>query len=149
MHSFHANTPSHLPLKLTPNTHLPAHSQERNKDFIPQHLHKQFGFADVVFEGTTINCPSNSNLGTFKSNLRGNNAGQLATQIKQKGTTYITLKNGHTLTLEVCTKECSLQDSVAPKHFSDAAGGAIAATFIAVVLTGFILLMVIVVRYRR
>lgn len=82
--------------------------------------------------------------------MSGRNAEQLATQISQRGTSTFTLKNGLTITLNVCTNECSSpKKQVATKSLSDLSGGIIAAVFICVVLAGLILLMVILVRYRR
>ena len=43
-----------------------------------------------------ISCSSESEkVGSFKANLRGSNAEQLATLIRERGTTTLILKNGY------------------------------------------------------
>ena len=102
-----------------------------------------------------ISCSSESEkVGSFKANLKGSNAEQLAALIRERETTTLTLKNGLSLTLQVCTNDCSSTEAESTeaesrKPISNVAGIIIAVTFISVVLAGAILLMVILVRYRR
>ena len=71
-------------------------SQEGNQNVIKQHLFEEFGFSDVVFERVVISCSSESEkVGSFKANLRGSNAEQLAALIRERGTTTLILKNGY------------------------------------------------------
>lgn len=121
-------------------------SQEQEKKLIQ---HKLSNFAGVTFYEAVVNCPSGSKFGIFKASLSRRNAEQLTNQIKMKRLSPLTLENGVTVTLSVCTNECSPLKAVAPKSLSDLSGGIIAAVFICVVLAGLILLMVILVRYRR
>lgn len=123
--------------------------QEEVKSFIQRHLIGKYDFAGVSIERATIECSSNSEFGIFKASLQGRNAKQLIAQIQRSGASHLTLENGQTLTLQACTKECVLEDSVTPRSLSKIGGGIIAATFIFVVLAGLILLLVILVRYRR
>ena len=106
--------------------------------------------SDVALEGVVITCSLNSaKAGTFTVNLRGSGAGQLAILLRERATSVVTLSNGRTLTLTVCTNECSVETAESTKPISNAAGVIIAATFICVVLAGAVLLIVIVMRYRR
>ena len=109
--------------------------------------------SEVALEGVVITCPLNSaKAGTFTVNLRGSGAGQLATLLRERATSVVTLSNGRTLTLTVCTNECSVEateSTVSTKPISNAAGVIIAVTFICVVLAGVVLLVVILIRYRR
>lgn len=120
---------------------------------IQQHLFDEFGFADVTFnfEAALVHCASDSKVGTFKATIMGRNAHMLVAQVNLRGLSDLTLSNGRTLRLRMCTNDCSLQDighqdSTAPFSIP---GGIIAATFIFVVLAGALLLIVILIRYRR
>lgn len=131
--------------------------QERNKEFFQEQLLQQFTFTDATnlrFENPTIECSSTSQFeGIYKTSLKGGIvARQLGAQIKARGIRPFTLNNGQTVTVKICANECSLDDSTteATKPWINRTSGiVIAATVIAVMLAGAILLMVILMRYRR
>ena len=126
--------------------------QERNEEFFQEQLLQQFTFTDTTnlrFENPTIECSSTSQFeGIYKTSLNR----QLGAQIKARGIRPFTLNNGQTVTVKICANECSLDDSTteATKPWINRTSGiVIAATIIAVMLAGAILLMVILIRYRR
>ena len=121
-------------------------TQERIEDFIQRHLFDEFGFADVAFKAAIVDCASDSKVGTVKASLRGRNAHMLVAQVKQKGISDITLNNGSTLRLEICTSVCSLENT---SNTLPILGVIIVVTFVSVVLAGAILLMVILIKYRK
>ena len=121
--------------------------EKQAQDFIKQHLFDEFGFDDVVFEGAIVKCPSHSKFGIFKASLRGRNADKVVSRLKQRGLSDLTLENGLILRLKICLNECSIPDPNTPN--SMISGAIVAALFICVVVAGIILLMVILVRYRR
>ena len=127
--------------------------QEEARGFIQRQILKEFGFVEVAIEDVAIDCPFKSErVGTFTATLGGKGARQLSALIKSRGISTVTLANGQSITLEVCTNECSEEESktTASKSWISKAGGVvIAVTVVAVMLAGLALLIVILVYYRR
>ena len=71
----------------------------------------------------------------------------MAAVMKQSRIPYLTLNNGQTVTLKVCSNNCSLEEEAGA--ISNTAGVIVAAMFILVVLAGLALLIVVLVKYRR
>lgn len=127
--------------------------QERNQGFFQEQLLGQFSFTDATnlhFENPTIDCSSTSQFeGIYKTAIKGSSAGQLGVQIKARGIKPFTLSNGETVTVKICANECSLDDATAKPWINKTSGIVIAVTVISVMLAGVVLLVVILIRYRR
>ena len=125
-------------------------SQEMNQAIIRNHLSQQFNLAGVSFERATVTCSSDSSYGIFNFVLRGEEAQQVAAEMRQQRIPDLTLNNGQTVTLKVCANECSLEGaSIASSPISLPAGVIVAAMFILVVVACLALLIVILMKYRR
>jgi hypothetical protein len=119
---------------------------------------EQFRFTDTTnlrFDNPTIECSSTSEFdGIFKVNVKGSSAGQLAAQIKARGIRPFALNNGQTITVNICNDECSPDDftaaaAEAKPWINKTSGIVIAVTVVTVMLAGVVLLVVILIRYRR
>lgn len=147
----HTSTFTEAYTKITVNSHITL--QERKQEFFQEQLLQQFSFSNLRFESTTIDCSSTSEFqGIYKTTIKGNNVRQLESQIRTKGISPFSLRNGQTVTVKICANKCSLDNTEteqAKPWINKTSGIIITVTVIAVMLAGVILLMVILIRYRR